>query len=86
MPNFLISKKAEKDLKQLSESDRKRVIKSLLAFKADSKNLDIKKLSHSKNYYRIRNGNYRIVYEINKRNDEIKIFRIRHRKEVYQKL
>ncbi|MDO8452559.1 MAG: type II toxin-antitoxin system RelE/ParE family toxin [bacterium] len=35
--------------------------------------------------YRIRIGNYRVIYVVDKKNKEITIMRIRHRKEAYKR-
>lgn len=43
------------------------------------------KLSGSINAYRIRVGDYRIVYTVEKRVLLITVIRVRHRKEVYRK-
>lgn len=43
-----------------------------------------KKLKGSKNYYRLRVGNYRIVYSVYQDVLIIEIIRIRHRKNVYK--
>lgn len=45
-----------------------------------------KKLSGKLNAYRIRVGDYRIVYIIDSEENQIKIMRVRHRKEVYRGL
>ncbi len=42
---------------------------------------DVKKLTGSKNYFRLRFGNYRIGFKF--QNKEIKLIRILHRKEIY---
>jgi len=46
----------------------------------------VRKISDSENYYRIRIGDYRIIYEIDEKRKKINIFRIRHRKEAYLNL
>ena len=45
---------------------------------------DFTKLSNSECAYRVRVGDYRIVYEIWDDDAEIEIQRIRHRREVYR--
>lgn len=44
---------------------------------------NVRKISGSEDYYRIRIGDYRIIYEISDKEKKINIFRIRHRKEAY---
>jgi mRNA interferase RelE/StbE len=45
---------------------------------------DIKKLVGSTNIYRLRVGDYRIVYEMDQKAGEIVIIRVAHRKDVYR--
>lgn len=47
---------------------------------------DSKKIKGSNNVYRIRQGAYRIVYQIYKNELLILVIRVRHRKEVYRGL
>jgi mRNA interferase RelE/StbE len=42
------------------------------------------KLAGSKNDWRIRIGDYRVVYEIDDARKRVRIFRVRHRREVYR--
>lgn len=42
--------------------------------------------AHLKGYYRLRVGNYRVVYKIDQTHFKILIIAIRHRKDIYKKL
>ncbi|MBI5324375.1 MAG: type II toxin-antitoxin system RelE/ParE family toxin [Ignavibacteriae bacterium] len=44
-----------------------------------------KKLKDSESLYRIRFGNYRIIYKVDIKTKTIYIYHIRHRKDVYRK-
>lgn len=44
---------------------------------------DVKKLESEENFYRIRVGDYRIIYQIHKKILLVLLVRIGHRKEVY---
>jgi len=44
-----------------------------------------KKLKGSRSSFRLRAGDYRILYEADMENQTITVCRIRHRKDVYQK-
>ncbi len=46
----------------------------------------IKLKSSITNYYRIRHGNFRIVYELDDKEKKVSIVAIGHRKEVYRNL
>lgn len=82
----LIEKRVEKDLKKISKEIQIKIISAILELKNNPKPLNIRKISESNNYYRIRIGDYRVVYEINDKERKVNIFRIRHRKEVYLNL
>ena len=83
---ILIEKGAEKDLKKLSKEIQEKIIETILNLKNNSRPLGVRKISDSDDYYRLRAGDYRIIYEINDKKKKINIFRIRHRKEAYLNL
>lgn len=77
---------ATKELKRLP---KKYIIKILEIIKKLEKSPypeNIKKLQGSESTYRIRAGDYRIIYSIFKSELIIEIIRIRHRKRVYNRL
>lgn len=84
MYEILLEQTAEKDLKKLPADIFKRIIPKIKALAKNQKPLGSRKISGSKNDWRIRVGNYRIIYEIDARARLIKVMRIRHRKEVYR--
>jgi len=57
-----------------------------LNLKDNPRLIEARKITSSKNYYRVRVGDYRIIYEINYKEKRINIFRVRHRKEAYRNL
>jgi mRNA interferase RelE/StbE len=44
-----------------------------------------RKIAGSKNDWRIRIGDYRIIYEIDEKAKAVRVMRVRHRREVYRK-
>lgn len=82
----LVERNAEKDFRKTPKIIQKRIIPIIAKLKNDPRPLNVRKISGSENYYRIRVNDYRIVYEINDKEKEINIFRIRHRKEAYLNL
>ncbi len=78
---IIISSRAKKELKKITKIDQiavARKIKSLL----DNLTINEEKLSGFKDIFRVRVGNYRIVYR--KTSQEIYIVLIHHRKDVYR--
>jgi mRNA interferase RelE/StbE len=79
----LISPRAQKELRELHSSTQER-IKSALKELAAGKRMDVKKLKGTKDredLYRLRVGDYRVTYGIEK--DLIKVARIDHRGKGY---
>lgn len=72
---------AQKDFKNITALDSRRIIKRIEMM---SNNLqgDVKELTDHAPEYRLRVGNYRILFEINA--NKIVIYRIRHRKDAYR--
>lgn len=84
MYRVLLERAAEKDLHRLSADIHDRVIAAIRALAGNPRPSGCRKLAGSKHDWRIRVGNYRVVYEIA---DEIRIVRVnrmRHRREVYR--
>jgi mRNA interferase RelE/StbE len=75
------SKKALKDLKSLDRKDQQRVLDRIEAMQ-DNLSGDVKKLTNHTPQYRMRCGNWRVLFEIE--GETIIIYRIKHRREAYQ--
>lgn len=73
---------AIKDLKKIPKKD---VVKLLDKIKSLENGLkgDVKKLTNFTPEFRLRVGNWRVLFEVLK--NEIIIYRVKHRKEVYSK-
>ncbi len=84
MYRVLLERATEKDLKRLSAEIHDRVIAAIQTLARNPRPAGCRKLAGSQSDWRIRVGDYRVVYEIA---DEIKIVRVnrvRHRREVYR--
>lgn len=79
-----ISSRAEKELKKISKIDQIIVIRKIRSIKETSVVQNEEKLSGYKNIFRIRIGQYRVVYR--KTINEIYIILIGHRKDIYHLL
>jgi mRNA interferase RelE/StbE len=86
--NYVIelSSSARRALKKIDPQDSKKIFEKLKALSFLSENLDIKKLEKYKNLYRLRSGNYRIIYEKIEQKIIIYVVHIAPRKTVYQEL
>ena len=83
MPKISWSKEAFDDLKSLDKVIAKRIVNKISWFGENFESLTPEMLSNElNNLYKIRVGNYRVVYSIN--NNTLQIEWIGHRKEVYK--
>jgi len=73
--------RAEKDLKSIPKSDIAKIAERLQALENDLQG-DVKKLSNHSPEYRMRSGNYRVLFEVV--GDCIIVYRILHRKDAYK--
>lgn len=78
-----ISPRAEKELKKIPKIHQMAIVKKIRALPTDQ-NVSKEKLSGYKDIYRVRVGDYRIVYR--EQINEIFIALIGHRKEIYRML
>ncbi|RLE05921.1 MAG: type II toxin-antitoxin system mRNA interferase toxin, RelE/StbE family [Candidatus Aminicenantes bacterium] len=76
-------KSALKELENIPKPILQRILKRIRELPNNPKPAGSQKLSNY-NLYRIRQGNYRIVYLINNKKLELQIFKIGHRKEIYK--
>jgi len=75
---------AQKDLDGFRGELLKKFEKIILGLRENPRPHNSKKLSGGGARWRIRAGDYRILYEIDESEKTIKVFRIAHRKEVYR--
>jgi addiction module toxin, relE/stbE family len=81
---ILIGKKAEKFLETLSEPYYSNIVQALDLLTENPRPIGCKKLTND-DKYRVRVGNYRILYEIHEDIITIEVVTIAHRKDVYKK-
>ena len=84
MPELLVERSAERDLKKLPVSIFEVIVDRLQLFKKTARPPGAKKLSGRQNDWRIRVGDYRVIYEIDDLSQQVRILRVRHRREVYR--
>ena len=80
-------KKALKSLQKLDKKTSKAIHMKLESLVKKNHNLDIKKIEKKSHpTYRIRHGNYRIVYETHHDIITVLVIEIDHRKNIYKKI
>ena len=75
---------AAKELRKLPKIIIARILHAVEALREDPRPDGVKKLTNSTNTYRIRVGNYRVVYNIFDRRLVIEIVRVQDRRDVYR--
>ncbi len=80
---IFIKRSAEKELDALPAPIRERIVRKLLKLEADPRLPGTKKLQ-GEDAYRLRIGDYRVLYTIEDQARIITIFAIDHRSEVYR--
>lgn len=85
MYRVIIEKKAAKAIKELPEEIISRMISAIDALKENPVPKGSLKLKgRFKNGYRLRVGDYRLLYTINVGQKEVSIFQVGHRREIYR--
>jgi mRNA interferase RelE/StbE len=80
-----VEKSAENDLKRLPTTTFHRIISKIKALAENPRPSGCRKLTGSKNDWRIRAGDYRVLYEIDERAKAVRIMRVPHRREAYHR-
>jgi mRNA interferase RelE/StbE len=79
---LLIERKAQKQLANIPEPDRVRIVTAVRALADDPRPHGVKKLS-GRDAWRIRVGDYRVIYEINDIALVVLVVAIGHRRNIY---
>ena len=82
--SVLLSPPAERQLRSFPLAIQKRLVKRIKALQNDPRPPGVKKLAGKDDLYRIREGDYRIIYTIQARELVILVLKIGDRKEVYR--
>jgi mRNA interferase RelE/StbE len=80
-----LERSAENDLKHLPASTFHRIISQIKSLAESPRPSGCRKITGSKNDWRIRIGDYRVIYEIDEKAKAVRIMRVRHRREVYRR-
>lgn len=73
--------RALKDLKAIDQRESARIVEKVEAMR-DNLTGDVKKLTNFTPEYRLRVGNYRVLFALE--DNKIVVYRVRHRKDVYE--
>jgi mRNA interferase RelE/StbE len=76
---------AVRSLKKLAKGLQKRIAARIDRLADNPRPPGVEKLSGEQDYYRVRVGDYRIVYEVKEHILLVLVLRIGHRREIYQR-
>ena len=72
------------DLEKLAQSVRKRIVKKIIWLSENFEQINPQSLSADlSGFFKLRVGDYRVIYEFDSEEEVISIDRVRHRREVY---
>ena len=80
---LLLRPSVEKDLKKIPAADLRRILVRIEALREDPRPPGSVKLS-GEEYYRVRQGDYRIVYEILDDKLIVTVVKVGHRRDIYR--
>jgi mRNA interferase RelE/StbE len=81
--NITIKKSAAKELQDIPKKDLPRIIKHIQSLAENPRPPSSQKLS-SREQYRVRQGDYRIIYSVDDKQLVVDIVKIGHRREAYR--
>jgi mRNA interferase RelE/StbE len=79
-----VTSAAARQLRSIDPPVRRRVLLAMAELEADPRAHGVRKLSGADNAWRVRVGDYRVIYEIHDDELLIVVFRAAHRREVYR--
>jgi mRNA interferase RelE/StbE len=81
---IIIKPAAEKGLDRIPKTNRRRIADALEGLRNNPRPPGVLKMSGAENLWRIRIGDYRVVYEIHDDRLIVLVLRVAHRKDVYR--
>ena len=84
MYKVVVRPRVWKDLHPLPESVKQRLLDEMTALSEEPRPRGCQKLVDSHNSWRVRVGDYRILYVIDDNENQVVVYRVRHRKDVYR--
>jgi len=81
-----IAPAARRQIKRLKKAVQERIISSVDALGEEPRPAGIKKLSGAKELYRVREGDYRIIYQVQDEVLLVLVVKVGHRRDVYRKI
>jgi mRNA interferase RelE/StbE len=84
MYNLIIKNSAKKEMDAISDEQFLKIDAAITTLKINPHPYPQSKKLKGEDKYRLRVGDYRVVYAVNEKEKTIIIYRVRHRKDVYR--
>jgi len=81
-----IKRSAQKELEALPKREQRRIIRTLEALSEEPRPPGARKIVGGEDLYRLRVGDYRVVYQIKEEIFTIWVIRIGHKRDIYRHL
>ena len=78
-----VLKSVDREARKIDKKNLDRIVSKIKSLTKNPFPVQTKKLKGSESSYRLRVGDYRIIYEVDTQYKLVTIFHIRHRKEAY---
>lgn len=79
-----IKRSAQKELRSLPLTVRRALVKRIMKLEADPRPRGVEKLHGAQDLYRVRQGSYRVVYEVHDKAVLVMVIKVGHRKDIYK--
>ena len=83
MYQLIVERRAAKEIRLLPNEVLSKVIKAIDSLKQNPRPHGVKKL-FTEDGWRVRSGDYRVLYTIDDKQKIVTVYRIKHRKDVYR--
>lgn len=84
MYDVLLERSVERALKRVSSSDFSRILVALKELASNPRPSGCKKLVGGERDWRVRVGDYRVLYEIDDAEKTVRVLNVKHRREAYR--
>ena len=82
---LLIKPSAGKEIEALGQKkDRQRIVNRIAALASEPRPAGCEKLAGAEGRYRVRQGQFRIVYAVDEASHTVEVVKVGHRREVYR--
>ncbi|MCS7306453.1 MAG: type II toxin-antitoxin system RelE/ParE family toxin [Thermoguttaceae bacterium] len=83
MYEVYLERQAERDLRRLSRENFRRIVRRIKTLANNPRPSGSRKIVGSQSDWRIRVGDYRILYEVDDTSQCVRVMRVLHRREAY---